>query len=226
MPNGKQRVAEELAAILPVSGPVGVGTGSTVDLTVRAWVKLLGARLSDVLVVATSQATEILCRELGLAVLGYEDERRLPIVFDGADQVDGRRAIKGGGGAMRREKTVALRGDRVIFAVDAPKLVTTLGAGCAIPVEVDPACIKFVSAALKQHGATETTVRICRGGIYGPVVTELGCVIIDALFSEIPAGLDVTLKGIHGVFATGLFETVATEIWVGHDDRVERLSCR
>jgi ribose 5-phosphate isomerase A len=129
---------------------LGLGTGST-----AAWfVRLLGERVQqglNVRGVPTSEATADLARSLGFTVIsldqvGFADGRRIDLCVDGVDEVDGeRRAIKGGGGALLREKIVAAASTRVVYIADASKQVATLGR-FPLPVEIIPFAAAFVAS--------------------------------------------------------------------------------
>ncbi len=117
---------------------VGLGTGSTATHAIEA----IGARVAQGLsirAVATSRASEALARRLGIAMLDFADVPRLDLTIDGADAIDPRFfAIKGGGGAMLREKVVAAASDRMVVIADGSKRVAAIDAGPPVPVEILP----------------------------------------------------------------------------------------
>jgi ribose 5-phosphate isomerase A len=137
--------------------------------------------------------------------------------FDGADQVNKERwAIKGKGGAMLQEKLIAKRCQKFIIIVDHSKVVSQLGAGCAVPVEVLPEGIELATSGLRALGATEIMLRSGTGK-HGPTITEKGNVILDATFARIEAGLEREIKAVTGVVESGLFIGYVSEVLVGDD---------
>ena len=146
---------------------------------------------------------------------------RLDLCFDGADEVDaGLNLIKGGGGALLREKVVAHCADRFVCIVDAQKVKTQLGA-FPLPVEVVPFAQKVVERELMRLGAVPT-LRMKDGA---PFVTDNGLHILDARFSAIaePSLLARALADIPGIAEHGLFCGMCSDVVVGHDDTVQVL---
>jgi ribose 5-phosphate isomerase A len=189
---------------------VGLGTGSTARWAiVRVGERV--ARGESIVAVPTSGVTERECQELGipLAELG---EREIDVAIDGADEVAADWSLtKGGGGAMFREKAVALAAATFVVVVTPEKLVARLGA-FATPVEVVPFTLLTVACAIE---AAHPEVRVRRrGGAGAPFVTDNGNAILDCSFGEIgdPLALDVSLRAIHGVVATGLFPSALTSV--------------
>ncbi len=202
---------------------VGLGTGSTAVWATRRLGELLAAgRLRGIRAVATSLQTDLEARSLGIPMVTLNDagmEEGLDLTIDGADEVDGQRhLIKGGGGAMLLEKIVAYGSRRFLVIVDESKLCSRLGERFAVPVEVVAEAVSPVIRALRRLGA-EAELRI---GVRkaGPVVTDLGNLLIDARFPEPfnPAAMESELKGIPGVLDTGLFTRKRPELLVGHPD--------
>ena len=134
--------------------------------------------------------------------------------FDGADQVTKAKwAIKGKGGAMLQEKILAKRCKEFIIIVDETKVVSELGKGCPVPVEVVPEALVLAEEGLKGAGAVEVTVRV-GSGKHGPVITERGNIILDATFPSITEHLEGEVKSIIGVVDSGLFIGYASEVLV------------
>ncbi|MDC0358831.1 ribose-5-phosphate isomerase RpiA [Oligoflexia bacterium] len=220
----KQLVGRELAQRVVDGDTVGVGTGSTVNAALEAIGKRISAEGLTVHAVPTSYQSAWLCQELGLTVLypGFCSE--LPWGFDGADEVDERqRLIKGGGGALLQEKILAARCKKYVIVVDESKLVPKLGEKFPVPIEVIPEASWIVENELKNFGATEVLVREARSKA-GPVITESGNIIVDALFSEVPDSLEKDLNGIVGIVENGLFINYATEVLVAGEDGIRKLS--
>ncbi|HEX3468137.1 MAG TPA: ribose-5-phosphate isomerase RpiA [Candidatus Elarobacter sp.] len=191
---------------------IGLGTGTTAYWAIDRVAARVGAG-ERIEVVPTSRATEALCREHGVLVreLGTVE---IDVAIDGADEVAADRSLtKGGGGAMFREKAVALAARRFVVIVTPEKLVHTLGA-FATPVEVVPFSVRVVAAAIE---AAYPGIAVRRRGGDEPFVTDNGNAILDCAFGSIgdAVALDAALRSIHGVVATGLFAPdLATTILV------------
>ena len=201
---------------------IGLGTGTTA----RWAIERVGERVAAgerIAAVATSGVTEALCRERNIPLAGLMD-REIAVAIDGADEVAPDFALtKGGGGALFREKIVALAAERFIVIVDGSKLVSQLGA-FATPVEVVPFALPWVRAEL--HRAYPGVEARERAGTNGPFRTDNGNAILDCSFGPItdPAALDTALRTIAGIVATGLFYDVADTVLVAADDGVRELT--
>ena len=193
---------------------IGLGTGTTAFWAIER-VGQLVARGADVRAVPTSSETERLCRERNVRIVDYGEEP-LDVAIDGADETDGERMlIKGGGGALFREKAVALAADRFIVCVTDRKVVKHLGA-YPLPVEVVPFSAVVLAREIAFMGANVVT----RSRGAEPYRTDNGNVILDCTFGEIldPANLDRTLRDMLGVVTTGLFIDIATKVLVANVD--------
>lgn len=192
---------------------LGIGTGSTAE----EFVRLLAERVADGLTVVgvpTSERTARLCVELGVPLMSLDELPELDLTIDGADEVDGRlRLIKGGGGALLREKIVAGASSRMIVIADETKVVETLGA-FKLPIEVNPfgmvstrIAIEKVASRLGLSGPID--VRRSGDGIF---TTDGGHYILDASFGLIPdaEALASALNSIPGVVEHGLFINMAS----------------
>ena len=209
-----KRLAAEHAIKHVESGmKLGLGTGSTA----AKFVELLGARVKtgfDVICVPTSEATRALAASLGIRLSTLDETPFLDLTVDGADEMDGElRLIKGGGGALLREKIVAVASGRVIIIADHTKRVETLGA-FALPIEVVPfgltATRSLIASLARDCGCDgEITVRKGQGGAL--FVTDNGNHILDCAFGIIddPDALDDSLKLVPGVVENGLFIGIA-----------------
>jgi ribose 5-phosphate isomerase A len=192
---------------------VGLGTGSTAFWAIER----VGGRISageEIVAVATSSDTESLCRDLGIPLVPLL-QRPMPVAIDGADEVAPDRSMtKGGGGALFREKTVALACERYIVVVTEPKLVPQLGA-FPLPVEIVPFAAPWAKREIERHFGE---IAVCvRGTDQRPFVTDNGNWIFDLHFGRIPdpRSLDEKLRAIYGVVATGLFYGIADEVLIG-----------
>jgi ribose 5-phosphate isomerase A len=209
----KIKAAEAALAHVEHGMRLGIGTGSTAE----EFVRLLAERVADGLKVEgvpTSERTARLCVELGVPLKSLDELPELDLTIDGADEVDGRlRLIKGGGGALLREKIVAGASKRMIVIADETKVVETLGA-FKLPIEVNPfglaatrIAIDRVAAALGLSG--EMTLRGSGDGVF---MTDGGHYILDASFGRIPDAdaLASDLNSIPGVVEHGLFINMAS----------------
>jgi ribose 5-phosphate isomerase A len=191
---------------------VGLGTGSTAYWAIRK----VGERVAEgerIAAVATSQTTEDLCREWNVPILGLLD-RPIDVAIDGADEVAPSLALtKGGGGALFREKAVALAAARFVVIVDESKLVPHLGA-FPTPVEVVPYALPWVERELGHRFPAARYARRTRDG--NPYITDNANALLDVRFGEIdaPADLAEAVRAIHGVVDVGLFVGLADEVIV------------
>jgi ribose 5-phosphate isomerase A len=187
---------------------LGIGTGSTAE----EFVRLLAARVAeglDVVGVPTSERTAALCRETGVPLSDLERTPHLDLTVDGADEIDPDLSlVKGGGGALLREKIVAAASDRMIVIADRSKLVDVLGR-FPLPVEVNRFGLAATRIAIGKAAAAlglagELKVRESGGQ---PFVTDGGHLIVDVSFGRIPdpRALSGALHAIPGVVEHGLF---------------------
>jgi len=200
---------------------IGLGTGSTAYWAIRRVGERVAAGAA-IAAVATSAATERLCAELRIPLVGLL-EREMDVAIDGADEVAPDFSLtKGGGGALFRERSVALAASRFIVIVDAGKLVDRLGA-FPTPVEVVPYALPWVEREIATaFPAAIATVRRRDGEIFH---TDNANLILDCRFGPIadPGALDAALRAVHGVVATGLFVGIADEVLVADADGVRSL---
>ncbi|KQT86208.1 ribose-5-phosphate isomerase RpiA [Aurantimonas sp. Leaf443] len=205
---------------------LGIGTGSTAEAFVKLLAEKVKAGLS-ITGVATSDRTEKLCRALGVPTATLEQLPMLDLTIDGADEVDGQlRLIKGGGGALLREKIVATASKRMIVIADATKKVDTLGA-FPLPIEINGfgmmATYLAIRGAAGRLGLPDT-VTLRRAG-ESPFITDSGHLILDASFGRIPEpeALSRALHDIPGVVEHGLFLGIAQEAILAGEDGVETM---
>ena len=197
---------------------VGVGSGSTVGFFIEA----LGTRRDRVAgAVSSSERSSDLLRAAGIDVLDLNrvvaTGTPIPVYVDGADEIDGSlRMIKGGGGALTREKIVASACERFVCIVDHSKLVTRLG-GFPLPVEVVPMARELVAAHLRRLGGEPVE----RAGF----VTDNGNLILDVggLAIDDPVKLESEVNQWPGVFTVGLFASrPANVVLIAAPDGIER----
>jgi ribose 5-phosphate isomerase A len=224
----KRRAASKALELVTPGMRLGLGTGSTA----RHFVDLLGEKVRegfDVLCVPTSEATRIQAEGLGIPLTTLDETPELDMTVDGADELDEElRLVKGGGGALLREKIVAMASARVVIIADASKRVESLGA-FPLPVEV----------ARFGHIATRTWIETCadeagcagaitlRPGTDGkPFTTDGGNYIFDCDFGSIrdPELLHELIKLAPGVVETGLFIGIADTAFIAENGRVVTLT--
>ncbi len=215
----EKRLAATRAVELVRDGMVvGLGTGSTASEAIR----LLGERAKEGLKIRgipTSEVTRKLARECGIPMVGLTDVPRVDLTIDGADEIDPQmRLIKGGGGALLREKIVASASAMLVIIADATKVVQQLGA-FPLPVEVVPFALPVVRRTIEQLGAKV----VLRGGESAPYVTVDGNFILDCAFRRIedPETLAATLAAMPGVVESGLFLGMADMVVIGRADQVK-----
>jgi ribose 5-phosphate isomerase A len=199
---------------------IGLGTGSTAFFAIRRVGELVAAGAS-IVAVASSLATEAHCREAGIPLVDLLD-RPIAVAIDGADEVAPDFALtKGGGGALFREKCIALAAEQFIVIVDESKLVARLGA-FPTPVEVVPFALDWVE---REIAAAFPHVAIRRRGAATPFVTDNGNAILDCAFGTIedPAEREAELRAIHGVVDAGLFHHVADAVLVAQPGGIREL---
>lgn len=183
---------------------LGVGTGSTVDL----FIDLLAEHKAQFkAAVSSSERSTTRMRSLGIPVMALDElTEPMPFYVDGADEIDAQlRMVKGGGGALTREKIVASAAQRFVCIVDASKLVPRLGA-FPLPVEVIPMARAIVARRLEQMGGQVLE----RAGF----LTDNACIILDVsgLDMSEPERLEAAINDIAGVVTCGLFALSGADV--------------
>ena len=179
---------------------VGVGSGSTVNCFIDALADLRGTIAGAV---SSSEASSARLRSHGIEVIDANRVESIPVYIDGADEIDPRgHMIKGGGGALTREKIVADLAQRFVCIADASKLVETLGR-FPLPLEVIPMASAQLARRLRALGGEPAL----RGGPAGPYLTDNGCHILDVrgLVIADPLALESQINQWPGVVTVGLF---------------------
>ena len=184
---------------------LGLGTGSTVKYTIIEIGRMISEEGMDVVGVPTSESTRELAESLGIPLMSISEAESLDLTIDGADEFDPNFSlIKGGGGALTREKEVALISDSMIVVADDRKKVPVLGK-FDLPIEVDQELWSEVSEVIRLSSGVESTLR---GGGESPYVTDNGGFILDCKFGPTivdPANLEAQILSIGGVVQVGLF---------------------
>lgn len=214
--NGKQAAAYKAVEVVQSGMTVGLGTGTTAYFAIEK----LGERVQSGLqiqAVGSSLSTETLARNAGIEIVDFAYINRIDVYIDGADEVDAVfNLIKGGGGALVREKIVAFNSDLFVVIVDSSKRVQTLGK-FPLPVEVVPFAVNLTMQHLEMLGG-KAVQRQKEGK---PFVSDNGNCIVDVHFGAIadPVLLNATINTIPGVVESGLFSgTMVSRLIVGHEN--------
>jgi ribose 5-phosphate isomerase A len=212
--NGKQLAAQHAAEFIKDGMTVGLGTGSTSAFAIEAIGKKVQQGIS-IKAVASSIRSEELAREHGITLITFSEVENIDVYIDGADEVDtDLNLIKGGGGALLREKILAFNSKQFLVIVDDSKMVQHLGK-FLLPVEVTSFAKELTIHQLQKHGCT-TTIR--QDGTR-PYITDNGNFIIDCDFRRIEdvAHLHQSLNTIPGVVENGLFlSSLVHKVIVGY----------
>ena len=219
----KRAAGEAAMAYVKAGMKVGLGTGST-----AAWfVKALAAANLKLTLVSTSIQTTQLAESLGLTIRDANDVGALDLVVDGADEIgEGLALIKGGGGALLREKLIWEQARTCVVIADAAKRVPVLGK-FPLPIEIEPFAFKGtvnrVCDVLAEFDITKVPVLRKRGE--GPWITDGGNLIFDVACGAIhdPNALGRELKSVTGVVEHGLFLDLAEVALVGTDSGVDEV---
>jgi ribose 5-phosphate isomerase A len=219
----KRHAAERAIAEVENHMVLGLGSGSTATMALE----ILAVRVADGLAVTgipTSERTASVARRLGIPLTDFDENRRIDLTIDGADQIekDTLSLIKGLGGALLREKIVASASDRMIVVADRSKLVPRLGFQTPLPVEIVPFGWQTAIERLAELGCSSALRR--NGG--APFVTDGGNYIADCRFETIAdaAALEARLAGTVGVIESGLFVGLASQAFLGRADGVDILA--
>lgn len=193
--------AKDAAKLAQGAETVGLGSGSTAAFVVEELATLQGKKKMEF--IPTSLQIKVVAEKYGLRIA---DETRIPaidVVFDGADQIDaGLHMIKGGGGALLREKILISSAKRVVILADESKFVKHFSR--AVPIEVHPMARLSAAKRLAEMGG-KPAVRLLDKGY--PFITENGNVILDTAFASIPdpGAAELEIKNIPGVLEVGIF---------------------
>ena len=221
----KQRAATRAAGFVEPGMVVGLGTGSTTEYAVKCIAEMLKTgQLSEIVGIPTSIRTENLARELDIPLVGFETHQSIDLTIDGADEVDpDLNLIKGGGGALLREKVVAQASRRNIIIVDESKFVPKLGTGWALPIEVIPFA-RFAEERFLSDLGGAVTLRTNDDGT--PFSTDQNNLILDTNFGQIqnPAELTAQLNERAGIVEHGLFLNLATDVIVAREGGIKHLT--
>jgi ribose 5-phosphate isomerase A len=227
MPNNtdayKEMVGNAAADLVENGMVIGLGTGSTAGFLVQALARRLKNGLTIRGAVPTSKDTGRLASSLGIPLVSLDHYPVLDLAIDGADEIDPQlNLIKGGGGALLREKIVASAARRFVVIGDSSKLVSQLGKHFALPVEVIPFALSPVRHRLEALGV-RVEPRLHENQLY---VTDNQNYILDCHFSEgiqHPGTLQAQIHAIVGVVEHGLFLGMASQALIAGPEGLKRL---
>ncbi|MBO9597231.1 MAG: ribose-5-phosphate isomerase RpiA [Cohnella sp.] len=218
--NAKKLAAEKAVEFVQDGMIVGLGTGSTSFFAIHRIAERIKQEGLKIQAVSSSKSSEELAVQLGIPLIPFAEVDSIDLTIDGADEVDGEfNLIKGGGGALLREKILASNSRKFIVIVDESKVVKRLGK-FPLPVEIVPFAAELTIKNLGKLECTPT-VRMIDGK---PFLTDNGNWIVDCRFGEIanPDVLGRQLKAIAGVVEHGLFIAMTDTVAVGHSDGTTR----
>ena len=222
MTNAKLNAAKSAIKLIPKSGAIGLGSGSTVAIFAKELGRQIAEGEANISIVPSSYQAYQLAVKFNIPLTNLDITPSLLLTVDGADEIDKELNLtKGGGGALFQEKVVASASEKLIIIADESKLVDHLATRFEIPVEVLPFSLGIVRKTITEMGITPNIREAQRK--MGPVVTDNGNFILDLKFPEPiqePAKVAVDLKMIPGVVETGLFIGMTDEVHVGTEDGV------
>jgi len=220
----KQQAAEQAVEFIKPGMVVGLGHGSTALFALRRIAELLrSGKLSDILGIPCSTQVEREARQLGIPLTSLDEHPTIDVTIDGADEVDSNLdLIKGGGGALLREKIVAQASRREIIVVDESKLSAALGTRWAVPVEVTAFGWRSQVLYLESMGA-RVSVRQDRSG--KRFLTDQGNLIVDCDFGPLsePSKVAARLDARTGIVGHGLFLGLTTDLVVANAKGVRHI---
>jgi len=221
----KARAAERAVAMVESGMVLGLGSGSTALFALRYLSALIReGKLRDVVGVPTSVRVEQEATRLEIPLVSLDDRPVIDLTIDGADEVDpDLNLIKGGGGALLREKIVAQASRREVIVIDESKLSPRLGTNWAVPVEIVPFGWSSTARYLESIGAVPK-LRTNADGT--PYRTDQDNLILDCTFGPManPSEIATKIKARAGVVEHGLFLGLATEIIVASANGIRRIT--
>ena len=220
----KKMAAEKAVEWVETGMIVGLGTGSTAAFAVSAIGERMKTEGLSIIGVPTSQRTFEQATELGIPLATLEEQPKLDVAIDGADEIElsSLNLIKGAGGALLREKLVEVSADKLIIIADSTKKVDKLGTKFALPVEIVRFGWKSTTSRVEALGC-KPVLRTTESG--DPYITDEQHYIIDCQFGPMddPVAIANALKGTAGVVEHGLFIDMVYEAIVATDTGIEVL---
>jgi ribose 5-phosphate isomerase A len=220
--HAKELAAQKALEFIQDGMIVGLGSGSTAT----HFIKLLGARVQEgfrVRGIPSSKNSEILAKSLSIPIIDFQQTSTIDVTIDGADEIaPGLALIKGGGGALLREKIVASASKKFVVVADSSKIVQHLGK-FPLPVEVIPMAAPLVAAKLS---ALKIRPRVRQQSSGGDYITDEGNLILDCDCGQIldPPALAADIRAIVGVVEHGLFLDMADLAIVSSDTEISILN--
>jgi ribose 5-phosphate isomerase A len=219
----KKLAGEEAVELIKDGMIVGLGSGSTVEYTIRKLGKLVrgGLRIHGI---PTSVHTKRIAKEEQIPLTTLEDNPVIDITIDGADEVDSNLyLVKGGGGALLREKIIAFNSKKVIIVIDDSKIVKALGIDFPLPVEVFKFGWTSTKKRLEEFGCNVERRKIMADE---PFITDNSNYILDCEFDRIdnPEQMEIDINNIPGVAENGLFIGLVDEVIVGGKQGISTLN--
>ena len=222
--DAKKRVASEAVKHVENGFVVGLGSGSTAAYVIAEIGQLIRKNGLQLLGVASSSQAYSVAIQSGVPLTTLDEHPVLDLDIDGADEVDRElNLIKGGGGALTREKVLASASKEVIIVADETKLVDKLGSTFKVPLEVLPFAMATATVAIERLGGNPL-LRASKGKV-GAAVTDNGNYLIDVDFGPIGNAkeLNQQLKFIPGIVETGLFIGLTDRVYLGKKDGIVEL---
>ena len=220
----KQKAAESAVDFVQSGMVLGLGTGSTTRFALEyIGLRIKTGQLRDIVGIPSSFQTEKIAKELGIPLTNFDEHQEIDLTIDGADEVDLHlNLIKGGGGALLREKILAQSSRRNIIIVDEHKLSPKLGTHWPLPVELIPFAIKPVANYITSLGAKIILRKKNDGSTY---TTDQNNFILDCNFGPIsnPEELALKLCNRAGIVEHGLFLGLATEVIVATENGIRHI---
>jgi ribose 5-phosphate isomerase A len=221
----KREAARAAVRLIAPGMVVGLGFGSTALWAIREiGAALASGALREIVGVPCAEGSAVLARELHIPLVSLDDVAQIDLTIDGADEVDPQlNLIKGGGGALLREKMVAQASRREVIIVDESKLSPALGTTFAVPVEAVAFGLGATARFLERLGARAVLRRTASGE---PFRTDQGNQIFDCSFGPIadPGALAASLERRAGIVEHGLFLGLATDLFVADKDGVRHIN--
>ena len=220
----KRRAADAAVEQVQSGMVLGLGSGTTVSHALQCLAEMLRAgKLDGICGVPSSIQTKKRAKELGIPLTSLDRHPVLDLTIDGADEVDpDLNLIKGGGGALLREKVLAQASRRTVIIVDQGKLSPRLGSHWPLPVEVIHFAVKSIKNYLTSIGASVESRQTSQGKLFR---TDQNNVILDANFGPIENAQELSVKLAEraGIVAHGLFLDLADEVIVAEEHAVRHL---
>jgi ribose 5-phosphate isomerase A len=220
----KMQAAKEAATYLKSEMIIGLGSGTTATYAIRVIAKLIQSGvLENIFGIPSSVKAARLAQELGIPLTNLEEHPEIDITIDGADEVDpDLNLIKGGGGALLREKILAQASKELIIVVDESKLTPRLGSKWPVPVEVLPFAWKTEAIFMESLGAEIVLRKMPDETLFK---TDQGNLIIDAKFGEIqnPRDLAQKLQQRAGIIEHGIFIDLASLVISAGESGIKKL---